>query len=227
MGRGLTLATRRRGASSVLSAAHDEVRRWPEDHPRPRWSIWCTSFPPQPGVGEERPSRSSTTKDDFKRQGEPKIATIRGDERTLIERLQPYNATKVASDNPLAILRKLSNLDKHRLLVTTVAAVSELESGVGSGNAEVRFTFFATGPVIHDAKIMTLTATPEDPTVEMSVHPETALEVHVADTGIVGYRIEAVDLLWMLHHHVRHGVVEMWFRYGAMPPLWTEVEPAP
>ena len=73
--------------------------------------------------------------DDFKRQGEPKIATIRGDERTLIERLQPYNATKVASDNPLAILRKLSNLDKHRLLVTTVAAVSELESGVGSGNA--------------------------------------------------------------------------------------------
>jgi hypothetical protein len=130
-------------------------------------------------------------------------------------------------DDPLAILRRLSNLDKHRLLVTTVAAVSEQESWVGSGNAEVRFTFLETGPMKHDAKIMMLTAMPEDPAVEMSVHPETALEVHVADTGIVGYRIEAVDLLNMLHYHVRHSVVEMWFRYGAMPPLWTEVEPAP
>jgi hypothetical protein len=163
----------------------------------------------------------------FKARGERKIGTIEGDERTLIERVQPYNATKVPSNDPLAILRRLSNLDKHRLLVTTVAAVSEQESWVGSGNAEVHFTFLETGPVKHDAKIMVVTATPEDPAVEMSVHPETALEVHVADTGIVGYRIEAVDLLKMLHYHVRHSVIEMWFGYGAMPLLWTEVEPAP
>lgn len=165
--------------------------------------------------------------DDFKARGEPKIGTIEGDERTLIERVQPYNASKVPADNPLAVLRKLSNLDKHRLLVTTVAAVSEEESWVGSDNADVRFTFFETGPVEHDARIMVVTATPNDPALEMSVEPRTHLEVHVADTGIVSYRIEALDLLHMLQHHVRHSLIEMWFRYGAMPHHWTEVEPAP
>ena len=162
----------------------------------------------------------------FRAGGERKIATIESDERRLIERVQPYNAAKVAANDPLAVLRKLSNLDKHRLLVTTVAAVSEQETWVGSDNAEICFTFFETGPVKHDAKIVVVTATPKDPAVKMNVHPETDLEVHVADTGIVGYRIEAVDLLRMLHHHVRHSLVEMWFRYGVMPPLWTEVEPA-
>ena len=89
----------------------------------------------------------------FKERGEPKIATITGDERTLIERVQPYNdAAKIPGNNPLAILQRLSNLDKHRLLVTTVAAVSEQQSWVGSDNAEIQFTFFETGPVKHDAK---------------------------------------------------------------------------
>lgn len=162
----------------------------------------------------------------FKVLGEPKIATIKGDERKLIERVQPYNAEKIPRNDPLAILNKLSNLDKHRLLVTTVAAVSEQETWVGSDNAEIDFTFIETGPVKHDAKIVALTAAPKDPAVQMNVQPKADLEVHVADTGIVGYRIEAVRLLGMLHHHVRT-MVDVWLWHGFMPPHWTEREPAP
>jgi hypothetical protein len=163
----------------------------------------------------------------FKERGEPKIATITGDERKLIERVQPYNAEKIPANDPLAILNKLSNLDKHRLLVTTVAAVSERETWVGSDHAETLFTFIETGPVKHDAKIVVLTAAPKDPSVKMNVHPKADLEVHVADTGIVGYRIEAVSLLGMLHYHVQWAVIEMGLGHGFMPPHWTEREPAP
>lgn len=74
---------------------------------------------------------------------------------------------------------------------------------------------------------MALTATPKDAAVKMNVQPETALEVHVADTGIVGYRFDAVDLLNMLHHHVRSDVIDLWFRYGFLPPLRTDEESAP
>ena len=157
----------------------------------------------------------------FKERGEQKIATMEGDERTLIERVQPYNAEKNPANDPLAVLNKLSNLDKHRLLVTTVAAVSKQETWVGSDNA-----FIEAGPVKHDAKIVALTAAPKDPAVKMNVQPKADLEVHVADTGIVGYRKEAVDLLDMLHDHVRT-MVDVWLWHGFMPPHWTEREPAP
>lgn len=73
----------------------------------------------------------------FKERGEQKIATMEGDERTLIERVQPYNAEKIPANDPLAVLNKLSNLDNHRLLVTTGAAVSEQETWVGSDNARL------------------------------------------------------------------------------------------
>ena len=118
--------------------------------------------------------------------------------------MQPYNAEKIPANDPLAVLNKLSNLDKHRLLVTTVAAVSEQETWVVSDNA-----FIEAGPVKHDAKIVALTATPKDPAVKMNVQPKADLEVHVADTGIVGYRKEAVDPLDMLHDHVRT-MVDVW-----------------
>jgi hypothetical protein len=83
-----------------------------------------------------------------------KIASITGDGRDLIERLQPYNATDPPRHNPLAILNKLSNRDKHRLLVPCVAAVNTAESWVASDNAEVNFEFIEPGPVTHDARIV-------------------------------------------------------------------------
>jgi hypothetical protein len=53
------------------------------------------------------------------------IQGLANDERTVIQRVQPYAATNIPGNDPLTILRKLSNRDKHHLLVTMIAALSE------------------------------------------------------------------------------------------------------
>ena len=149
---------------------------------------------------------------------------IEGDERTLIERVQPYAASNIPSDDPLAILRKLSNRDKHRLLIPMIAALSDTGSWVASDNADIRFTHLARGPVEHDTKIVSFTATRKDPTKHMNVHPESGLEIQIGNTGIVGYAIGAVDLLSMIHHHVRHSIIGMGIERGFMPPVVTGLQ---
>jgi hypothetical protein len=160
---------------------------------------------------------------EFKVKGLPRIKTIKGDERTFIERVQPYAASKVPSDDPLAILRRLSNLDKHQLLVPIIAAVNERESWVASDNAEIRFRFIRRGPVVHDAEIVIFTATPKDPAVDMNVQPQSGLQVQIAENGIKTFQIDALELLQMIEHHIRF-IIEMWFDRGFMPKTWKEIE---
>jgi hypothetical protein len=161
---------------------------------------------------------------EFKVLSPPVIQSITGDERTLIERVQPYAATNIPSDDPLAVLRKLSNRDKHRLLVPMIAALSETDGWVASDNADIRFTYLAGGPVKDGTKIVSFTATPKDSTKDMQVQPQSGLEIQIGDTGIISYAIGAIDLLGMIHHHVRHSIIGMWFEHGFMPRTWAEVQ---
>jgi hypothetical protein len=168
-----------------------------------------------------------TTKAKFKKSGLRRIAGVSGDEHTLIERVQPYLAWNPPGNDPLAILNKLSNLDKHRLLLTMASAVSESASWIESTNARVEITEYNPGPAKHDAKSLAFTATPEDPTADMYVMPRSGLEIQVKDTGAIGLDLEVSELLRMIHHHVRHSVIDMWFNYGAMPRTWAEVHAKP
>jgi hypothetical protein len=152
------------------------------------------------------------------------IATVTGDERALIERVQPYAASNIPSNDPLAILRKLSNLDKHQLLVTMIAAVSVEDSWVASDNADIDLTFIEAGPVEHNAKIMAFTATPQDPLADMKVDTKSGLQIEIQNTGIVGFNITALDLLQMIEYHIRQTVIAWYFEYGRLPPTWAEVE---
>lgn len=152
------------------------------------------------------------------------IASVKGNERALIERVQPYAASKIPSNDPLAILRKLSNLDKHQLLVPMIAAVRLDESWVASDNADINFRFIARGPVEHDAKIVAFTATPKDPTLDMNVQPRSGLEVQLQNTGIIGFDITALNILQMIEHHIRQTVIAWYFEYGQLPQTWAEVE---
>lgn len=165
-----------------------------------------------------------TTAGNFKKSGLPKIAGVPGGEHTLIERVQPYIASNPPGNDPLAILAELSNLDKHRLLLTVAAAVSESASWIESTNARIRITEYNPGRVKHDAKILAFTATPEDPTTDMYVKPRSGLEIQVEDTGAIGLDLEIGDLLRMIHFHVRHSVIDMWFTHGRMPLTWAEVQ---
>jgi hypothetical protein len=160
---------------------------------------------------------------DFKKKGRPMMKGITGKERTLIERVQPYVASNPARSDPLAMISELSNLDKHRLPIPVVAAVNTTDSWVGSTNAAIRFDHFQAGPVKHDAKVLAFTATPEDPSKEMQVHPQSGLQIQLTDTGAddIYADMSAVGVLEMLHHHVRRQVVAWWFEYGQMPSTST------
>jgi hypothetical protein len=153
--------------------------------------------------------------------GEPKIAGISGDERALIERVQPWNASSQPDRDPLAILNRLSNLDKHRLLIPFIATVNRTEVWVGSTNADIDFSYIELGAVEHDAKIFAFTARPTDASKEMHVQPRSGLHIQLSDTGMEN--IGLVDLLEVLVHHVEHTVIDSWFRYGFLPPTWAEV----
>jgi len=156
---------------------------------------------------------------EFKVKAPAQIASITGDERTLIERVQPYAASNPPADNPLAILRKLSNLDKHKLLVPLVTAASLGEHWIASDNADITITFFEPGPVENDAKIMAFTARPQDPAEKMYVETHSGLHVQLGGTGATGwFDIDAVDMLESLHHHIERSTIDMWWKYGYMPP---------
>jgi hypothetical protein len=151
--------------------------------------------------------------------GTPLIKGITGNERTLIERVQPYNTLHPPPCNdPLAILHKLTNQDKHRLHLPVVAAIGEFDSWIASTNATFQIDEFNVGRTKHDAVILAFTASPKDPTQEMYVDPRAALQIQVGDTGTVGLHLEASDLLGMLYHHVRHTVIEWGFERGLLPP---------
>jgi len=82
-----------------------------------------------------------TEESDFKKYAPSMIEGITGDNRDVIERMQPYNQTNVAANDPLAILNELSNRDKHRLLIPMIAAVDRMSVWVSSDNAEFTSTF--------------------------------------------------------------------------------------
>jgi hypothetical protein len=161
----------------------------------------------------------------FKVKGVPYVETIGGYERTFIERLQPYSASKIPGDNPLAVLRRLSNLDKHRLLVPVIAAVSWHDSWVASSNAEIRFRYIARGPVEHDTKIVAFHAVPEDPSKDMDVQPQSGLQIQLNETGIVGFEIGALELLQTILNYIRWPL-EWMFEQRRLPPTVAEQEAA-
>jgi hypothetical protein len=161
---------------------------------------------------------------DFDERSPSMLEGLMPDELELIERVQPFMAAEVPSEDPLAVLNRLANRDKHHLLVTMIASVDEAESWVSSNNAEIRFTHLERGPVHEGTRIVSFTATPRDPTLGMDVHPQSGLQIQVDDTGITSYVSNAVQLLEMIHHHVRHSIIGMWFERGHMPSTYAEIQ---
>jgi hypothetical protein len=154
----------------------------------------------------------------FKVLGIPMIASLKRPERTLIERVQPFAAV-VPDDDPLAILNRLSNLDKHRLPVTVGAATGDTSTWIGTDNANCQYKHIAHGAVAHDELVVAFTASPVDPSRPMAVDAHSVLQVQIKDKNDDG-RINgmaALDVLRMIHGHARHTVIEHWFTYGNMP----------
>jgi hypothetical protein len=161
---------------------------------------------------------------EFKVNGVRGIQTIEGDERTLIERVQPYAAFELTPDNsPLEILRKLSNLDKHQLPVPMIAAAKDGATWLAVDNAKIKWTHIEKGPVEDGTPVLVFTAIPEDPAAKMNVNPELALEIRVRGESVSKRstwiaEMSAESLLGMIYEYVRWRVVGHWFEHGRMPP---------
>jgi hypothetical protein len=160
---------------------------------------------------------------EFEIKGRQLIQGITGDELTLIERYQPYKRTSPPTNDPLSVLRRLSNKDKHRLLLPVAAAVSDSDSWVASGNANIGFTYYAPGPVKHDGKILSFIARPQHASQPMSIEPRSGLEVQLSEDGLFylggdPVTTEISDFLEYLWFHVSHTIIDMWFKYGYIPP---------
>jgi hypothetical protein len=154
----------------------------------------------------------------YRRDSKKMLEEITGDERTLIERLQPWYASPESpGENPLAILRELSNGDKHRLLVPVIAELDLSRVMIGSSGADIDITYVELGAVQHDDRIVAFTARPTG-VEEMAVEPHANLQIALspADTGIAWNR-SVEELLTVLHFHVAQMVIDWWFVYGRLP----------
>jgi hypothetical protein len=161
----------------------------------------------------------------FEAYAGPLIEGLGADERTLIERHQPYHYGVHANKHPLAILNRLANQDKHRVLLPIVAAVRETDTWIGHTNAKISVDWFVPGPVVDGARIIEFSVQPEDTGLEMHVQPQSGLQIQLAETTAAGALDASIDdMLKNLHGYVRNFVVDAWFKWGHMIP---EPDPPP
>jgi len=141
------------------------------------------------------------------------LGGFRPEHRAFVEGHQPYRWGENIAMHPLATLRRLSNLDKHRVLVTATTATTQ--HWVGVDNARLTFETVETGPLAHDAEIMRFLACPEGDTPPMGVHP--GLTFHVGLREDPGDRSVTETLGFMLTY-IRYTMIDAYFNWNLVPP---------
>jgi hypothetical protein len=120
----------------------------------------------------------------------PKLRAIGPDQVAPLERLQPYHGIKGANYHWLMILKRLSNLDKHRTLHTTGYRFGGTAHYTPNSLIE---TIFPTGPLELGAELARFVFDPPDP--EMNLEPTFIVHIAFKDTPLV----DGVDTWTMLN----------------------------
>jgi hypothetical protein len=106
-----------------------------------------------------------------------KVRAVKPEVFTIIEQAQPYHRSNPAL-HPLAVLRRLSNLDKHQALHLTYLQL--VSAGVWGELGYM--TDFRIGPFKDDTEILTFVWNiPPDP--EMKVDPQIAIHIGLDEVG--------------------------------------------
>jgi len=118
---------------------------------------------------------------EFQVNGRKQIPRIPAPIAALIEAAQPYNvAPEAPSREFLEILRRLSNIDKHRELATIAVGLARSHIGYKTG---IRFSFekrVTEAPLGHGkTEVQVFTATADKEFDEMDVKPEFTYEVRI------------------------------------------------
>lgn len=143
-------------------------------------SVWAASN------GRGRPQFPIFTDPcEFQVMGRPMIARTPKAIRALIERRQPYNAMPNGPEwDALAILRTLSNLDKHRTLTTIAAAVDLPFISHDGGPVEVQFLeVWEDRPLDKDTHVMTY-AVRHPQANQVQVYPDLRYQVRIEGRGM-------------------------------------------
>lgn len=118
--------------------------------------------------------------------GQAQIAGMRDEDIELIEKLQPFRQPE-GHEKPhhLAVLRELSNVDKHRVVHTTLVQtagsqfrVYGLEDISGIGHIKPQF-----GPLVDGAKLVRIGVVADGSEPRLSVDAQLQLNVAFADEG--------------------------------------------
>jgi hypothetical protein len=138
---------------------------------------------------------------EFQVKGRPQIKGVPKAVRTLIERAQPYNRLpEHPSFDTLAVLSKLSNLDKHRTLATVAGAVTFPFVGTNKHvrldwhKAAVRFETLGS----EDTEILSFTATSDSEIEDVDVDPDFTYEVHVEGRPLISILVDSCKRVFEL-----------------------------
>jgi hypothetical protein len=115
----------------------------------------------------------------------PQIAGVPEAHRTIIQEAQPYLWEDGPHFHPLAVLRVLSNKDKHRTLIPT-AVIHDI-GFVSTTNADTEFTFtLSEGDEVEDGTpVFRFIARPHNPALEMYVQPGVTFNEGVEGTPLL------------------------------------------
>jgi hypothetical protein len=157
-----------------------------------------------------RCSRSRASSARARRRRRRWTASIQGTERSSSAHSGiSGHTTSLAA--PLALLRRLANIDMHRVLVTPTTAVGH--PWVGTNRARPRIERVETGPLIHESEIMRFIVPAGDPGEPADV--ETGLTFQVGLEDDVLHR-PAVEVLKVIRGHMQM-TIEDYLTIGLLP----------
>jgi hypothetical protein len=156
----------------------------------------------------QRPSRDNqfpifTEREDWDKKAKRMLRSVPKEVVVLVEERQPYHATppQRPDQHLLAVLNRLSNHDKHRLLHTAVTTVQNFASprfDKGRDVAAIHNAEFVLGPMKEGADLVRVSITPSGPNPEVNMHGNFALGVAFTDPKGEDRVIEGADILAML-----------------------------
>lgn len=162
------------------------------------------------------------TEQGFKDGGAWRIETLTDVQRTLIERLQPYQAPQPTDPPRLVMLDELDVVDKHRTLPVTIAVLTTAQPGwlLAPSTEERRATFLPLGigqPLEDGAALYAVTFDKPTEVMGMDHNIDYAICVEYRPSGEV---FEVFGLLEELFGVTQHAIYALTGEKLTLPDAW-------
>lgn len=159
---------------------------------------------------------------EFQVKGRPMIRGLPKAVRALIEERQPYKRTVPhPALDPLAVLSRLSNLDKHRTLATVACAIDLPWVGVKAHvNISWRKVPTADEPLSHDTEVAAFTATTDTVIKEVDVDPRFTYAVRIEGRPLIETLVDLASSVYEAVTECETGrPMPIFARYPIQQPL--------